>query len=464
LRYIAALPPPEVKLTQTSLTRNSIARLAADAFNLAIGLITAILTARWLGAEGKGVLSSISYLAGLGVNLGLLGLGEAQIVLVGQKRVTAERAFSVTTTACLLLGAASGVVLWAIGYFQFHRDWHLAAMPLALTALVVPASMLSQVATHILNARERILASSALLGLSALSLLLGTVILVVVLPGGVTGAAGAAALSIVLTTSVALAVVSRSGIPLKLAWDGTYLREAIRLGTRLQLASLFVGLASRFDQLLVYGLSGAAAAGQYSVALSYGTLSFLPPFALAYATFPRLSGLASAEASELTARGARLAVILTLIVAIPMALGAPFAIRLAFGPVFEPATAPAIILSLGSVFLAAQFFLARGRAARGETRLMVESFALTAVVMAALDLFLIPRFGLIGAAAASVTGNAAGLWWCLRAGGWPERAATLLLPRFHELANAVASLRRAARRNAASPDANARAGDPPADD
>ena len=428
-------------MTPPSLTRNSIARLAADTSNLAIGLVTSVIIARWLGADGKGILSSISYLAGLVANLGLLGLAETQIVLVGQKRTTLERAYSSTIMAGLLLGIIASAVLWGIGAFEFRRDWSEAAIPLLITALALPFSMIAQVATNILNAREQIIKSSVLVFVSAISLLALNVGMVILLRWDLIGASAAAAASIFLTMAVGMAMVRRSGVQLSMTWDGAYLRDAARIGIRLQLAALFVNLAGRFDQLLVYTFSGASDAGIYSVALTYGSLGFLPPFALAYATFPRLSALEPAEASELTARGARLAVVITAIIAIPLALLAPFVIVFAFGPAFERASAPAATLICGSVVLAAQYFLARGRAARGDTRLLLQSFALTAVVMIALDCVLIPRFGLMGAAFASIAGNVAGLIRCVAASGWPGGRATLLVPRTSELADAARSLR-----------------------
>jgi O-antigen/teichoic acid export membrane protein len=422
-----------------SLTRNSIARLIAEGSILAIALVTAVITARWLGADGKGLLSSISYLAMLILNIGLLGLAETQIVLVGQKRATLDRAYSSTVTASLFLGALSAAAMWAIAFFEFRRDWSVAALPALLLALSIPAGMLWQAAAHVLNARERMVASSALLVFNAVAIVTGTVLLVMVFRRGILGAALAVAAASALSALAGLAMVRRIGVHLALSWDGAYLREAARLGVRLQLATLFVSMASRFDQLLVYSLAGARDAGIYSVALTCGSLAFLPPFALAYATFPRLAGLGADEAAELTARGARVAMVITTLAGIPLALLVPLAIRLAFGPSFAPAAVPAIILIGGSVVLAAQYFLARGRAAQGDPRLVLESFAITAVVMIALDYLAIPRFGLIGAACASVAGNIAGLLRCIAASGWRARS---LVPRAGELMDAAMSLRR----------------------
>jgi len=272
----------------------------------------------------------------------------------------------------------------------------------------------------------------------------------VVWRGGIVGAMVASALSIAITAAAALVVVARGGTQLKPLWDAGYFRAAIGLGARLQVASLLVNVAGRFDQLLVYSLSGAAAAGQYSVALTYGTLAFLPPFALAYATFPRLSAATPEDAAALIAKGSRVAVAMTFAVAIPMTALAPLAIRIAFGKAFAPAAAPAMILTGASIVLAAQFFLARGRAARGELRLLIESFGITAAVMIALDWLLIPRFGLMGAAVASLAGNMAGLLRCLAARGWMQPRLALLVPRRGELAEAARSLRALVSRGGAS--------------
>src|ERR671926_1037580 len=75
-----------------SLKRNSAARFLADAAGLVFGIISGVITARALGPTGKGLFSSLTLLSGILVWVCCMGLGDAAIVMVGQKKATVQQA------------------------------------------------------------------------------------------------------------------------------------------------------------------------------------------------------------------------------------------------------------------------------------------------------------------------------------------------------------------------------------
>ena len=88
-------------------------------------------------------------------------------------------------------------------------------------------------------------------------------------------------------------------------------------------------------------------------------------------------------------------------------------IPFAFGDDYRSAILPSLILIVGGILWGQQWILSRSLAARGETGPMIRFFAANVLVMAALDLLLIPVLGVVGAALASVGGSMAGLALCL---------------------------------------------------
>jgi O-antigen/teichoic acid export membrane protein len=209
-------------------------------------------------------------------------------------------------------------------------------------------------------------------------------------------------------------------------------------------------MSQRADQVLVYSLGGPAEGGLYSVSLAMVQLSAYVPLVLSHVSFPRLASLPDAAAAVLTARIARLGFIGSFGVGILLAATVPFMTPLVFGPGFAGAVTPALILLPGAVLWSLQWVLARAWSARGRSSLVLTSFLLSVVTMLLLDLILIPLWGLVGAALASVAGSTAGFAWCVvayhRRG---EIGLVDLVPRWSDvrsLSDEIASLLRAFRR------------------
>ena len=68
----------------SSLARNSAARIVVEIAGMVLGGIAAIVTARWLGASGKGTAATLTLLSLIAGRFASLGLGESGIVMVGR--------------------------------------------------------------------------------------------------------------------------------------------------------------------------------------------------------------------------------------------------------------------------------------------------------------------------------------------------------------------------------------------
>ena len=187
-------------------------------------------------------------------------------------------------------------------------------------------------------------------------------------------------------------------------------------------------VSARFDLLLVYSLAGQAAAGQYSIALTAASLGGMMPISLIMTTFPRLANVSDDEFEILASRISRATIALSLISCAALAIVVPFALPLAFGKAYIPAISPTLILLIAPLVGSAQYHICRAWAARGNPALLFKSYGLMAVVMIGLDFLLIPRFGINGAAVASVSGSIAGSAVCVYAWRAKGRSASALLP------------------------------------
>ncbi len=391
-----------------SLRRDSLVRLAADGFALAAAMVTAIVTARALGPSGKGYYASLTLLATLCVAVFDAGIGDALIVLTVGGRAKLSAAATSTAYAVLILMTGASCAFLVAGVALFDPHGSSDRLALGLGGVFVAVSVGYTTLVSVLLALQRMVAVS---GFSALAAGATAAVALVVLAGlgsHVEGAMLASVCGVATGLGATLLRVRSERVRLRPQRVPGYLREAFRLGLSFQVSNLLVVAAARLDLLLVFKLSGAAAAGRYSIALTIGAIVALVPAALSYAAFPRVPRLGQAEARVLISRLLVIGLVAALIVAAALAAATPLLLPKIFGPGFAGAVGPTLVLLVAGVLWSGQWLLSRAWAARGDTRPLFVSFAASFLVMVTLDLALIPKDGPQGAALASLASSAVG--------------------------------------------------------
>ena len=427
-------------MTESTVSRDSTARFIAEAFGVAMGVVSGVITARWLGPSGKGFFAALIFIAGLLVQLANMGLGEAAIVWIGSRPSdNNSNVVSSTLTVGLLLGSLSAAVLWAVGSLVLDPTTEAERWAVVLAAIAIPIAVLANATSHLLNAFQRIFATSAIFMATTAGTTIGVALLVIAIPLSVRGAVLGTALGSLLGLLLAGIQLRRQGFRLSPRWDWLYLNAALRYGLVIQAGSLLVAMAARLDLLFVFQIAGQEEAGIYSVALTIGALALIPAISLSHAIFPRLSRLAPTDATDLLIRTGRYTAALTIVSSSLLALLAPWAIRILFGEEFQGAIWPTIGLLAGANVWALQWLLTRGAAARGAPGVLARSFLVSLVVMGTGDILLIPTYGLVGAAIAAALGHAAGLTdYFVSMRGRPENPGlTSLVPRLSDFRDLI---------------------------
>lgn len=404
----------------------------------AVQLVTSVIVARRLGPAGKGLVSMLTYLVALGVPVAALGTGEAAITLVRRHGTSLERACR-ASLGLLAVAAPIGVLAVAAsaaGIEGLHPGDLNLVLALGATAITLPLATTFRLLSHLLDSQQRVPFTSAIQALVIVVTAVATFLAVDLLSWSVFGAMAAVATGWAAGCTILLVALARGGVSLKPRFDREYLHRALRLGIPVGLSTLVVVASTRLDLLLVGSLAGRAAAGQYSVSTSIGSLVTYAPSALAIAAYPRLASLPDDATVELTGRLFRVGVLAALGTALALVALVPPAVTFVFGKAFDGAVVPALVLVGDGVVWAAQWVLCRAAAARGETRLLLWSFLSDLAVMLVLDLALIPTYGATGAAIASTAGSLAGLSIALgfvRRGGPSAIPLRSLVPRMRDL-------------------------------
>lgn len=440
----ATEPDPGVR--DFSVVGTSSVRFIAEVGAAASSLFAGIAVARTLGASGKGTVSTLTYLVALSAPVIALGLGEAVVRMVGQRRTALEEAVGGVGWVLLRSAPIGGLVV-AVCSYPILRVGDVPH-PLAVGVTVGVTALASAVATvygMVLDAQGRLMLSSAVRLVSAVCIGLVTFLLVTVFRYDVLGAVLAALIGTGAAALALLIITRSSGVRLRAAHADRFLPEGLRYARPVFLSSLLVITSARLDLFVVLGLRGTAEAGLYSVALTISHLIWYAPAALTAAAFPRLAGLGPMEARVLVARLVRISALVSAMSAVLLAALVPLLLPLLYGPGFRSAVTSTLILLVAGFLGAVQWTLSRALSAAGRTRSVPESYLWTLLSMVALDLLLVPFFGLNGAGGAAVAASLFGLWPLMRAFLREEGATTAeLWPRRADVAELRGGLTSAA--------------------
>jgi O-antigen/teichoic acid export membrane protein len=169
------------------------------------------------------------------------------------------------------------------------------------------------------------------------------------------------------------------------------------------LGNLVQFLNYRLDVFVIgYFTKNPAELAWYTTAVSLAQLLWLPPQAMQNTLFPTLASTTDGvRRAEVAARATRLALALTFIMALVLAIGGPWIICLLFGHRFDASMRPLRLLLPGVIPLSGAMVLTSYVAAIGKPRLNLWGSLVGLVPTVVLLFCLVPSMGIDGAAIAS---------------------------------------------------------------
>ncbi len=178
-------------------------------------------------------------------------------------------------------------------------------------------------------------------------------------------------------------------------------RHIAGYGTRAELNSVTLLLNGRLDFIIVTYFVGPGALGIYAVASRTAELLRLPSLAINYVLYPAYARLSPSAAAVQARAAIRRTWWVPVVLAVPAAAATPVVLPLAYGHSFRAAVIPTWILLVGMAGGSVYGVLSAFLSGVGRPGLTSIAQAAGLVVTVALDLTLIPRLGIAGAAIAS---------------------------------------------------------------
>lgn len=380
------------------LVANAFSLFSAKVVLLLASLALAAILSRRLGPAGYGDFRSLLSLCAL---LGLaLELGMDKIAIRESSAAPPRTPLWVGTALSLKSLFALSVALCALVFLPRlvpgRRPLPLVFLGLGIYAVTGLANTL----TVVFRSRER-------MGLEALSKTaksLFLLALVFLLARSVASAAWVYFVSALFQLALSWELVRRLFFPPVFRWEGAASRRLIRGGALLALAVFFNSFQD-VVRLIVYGKSGAAAAGYYSAGSSFfQALEGLVPLSLAGALFPLVCRLRSSDrdaVARIYRRSRGYLYLLALPFATASVLLAPRLCAFFFGGSFAEASGVVRALGVASLPMVQNYLLFDLMVASGREALFAATMGAGALLNAGAAYLLAGPFGPAGAAAGS---------------------------------------------------------------
>ena len=377
---------------------------STNALALLCGVLTSLLSAWALGPAGRGDLLIVMLWPPVVALLATFGLTQAHRYWAAKEPECVSMLFSNAILFSLVVGvAALALAELIIPHLVGHRSpevMHLVRIYL----LNIPAALVQFLMIGLLEGSRRF-------GWAGASRLITFVVqaasyLVLWLFGHLTveTAALSAMAGQFAAMFLSLFAVFRQLHP---RWKPSWLqwRNAVNYGLRGYPGTVADFATLRMDQLLLGGLASSTAIGLYFVAVRLSEITAVLASSVGDAVMPEVAAAKHGDrADNLLARSLRLTVYTHLIVLVPLWLAAPHILRIVYGPSFSAAGGTFRILLVASVVLTAGGIAVSGLNGFGHPGLSTIARVSSAVVTVVALLTLLPRFGIAGAAMASLLG------------------------------------------------------------
>ena len=366
-----------------------------------IGVGTGMITARALGPHDRGLFQMLVLLPTTLSNFAKLGIAQAAVYSMRRRGASASAVVTNAVWFAVVLGLLMALVCYA------GREWLLVRVikgapesALLPMLLLLPFVLLQVYLLGIVQAMERFQEYNFQQVVPNVLALIGMAVVLLWLHGGLLGAVLTQG-AIVVFVTVWLAWRVHRLAPIGWRFDHELGREMLAFGGKSYVQTLAATLHLRIDQYMIGYLLDPTQVGLYAVAVNLTNLLLRVPDALGTVLFPRLAGASEERAHIATAEVSRLTIGIVLLGCLGFVVFGPFAIPLLFGAKFHGAVAPMLVLLPGIVMMSLYLILSRNFTSRNRQQINIVAAGLALSINIGSNLWFIPHYGIVGAAASS---------------------------------------------------------------
>jgi len=354
-----------------------------------------------LGPSNRGSFEILMLYPALIVAFGNLGIGNANLYFIAKKRYSVEKIVGNSLSLTFMLGGVLFAFTLALAYLT--ADFMFEEIPFyycLLAFAAIPMLLFQRLTGYIFLGKEMIHLRNRLSIFPAIAIFFLNILLVVILKMSVLGAVISQLLSGILTFILGFYLLQKISRP-RLTFDYNLLIESVKYGIVPFLALVIINLNFKMDIFLIKYFLDNTQVGYYSLGVSLAEKIWLVPEAFSLVLFSRVSNIEEREADILTPKVCRITLLFSIAVSLFLLATGNFIIPFIYGKEFKPSVVPLFLLLPGVVAMTLYLLIHSDLTGRGKAAITLKIFSAALFLNLVLNIILIPRAGINGAALAS---------------------------------------------------------------
>ena len=300
----------------------------------------------------------------------------------------------------------SGGVLTVIGILLVPQIKGLffkeaPSLYLYLTIPLVTFMLIQENLSFLLLGRRKIAEFNFIRIYRTFSYLCVLVLLLYVMKLGTIGPIWANIFAVATTVVVVLVLMIKSGYGISISFHGAIFLSTLKFGLKGHLGTLFQYLNYRLDILIVAYFLPLSSVGLYEVAVLLAEMIWYIPNSISQILLAKISSTSKSEADKFTPLVSRHTFYLTLVASVLLLIVSEPLILLLFTPRFASSILVFRLLLPGIIALSIWKILINDLTGRGYPEYRTYTTGISVIVTVILDLILIPKYGIAGAAVAT---------------------------------------------------------------
>jgi len=395
---VNTIPIPQ----QRSFLADAARVLGSNVAIVVLTFVSGVLIARKLGPAGQGTVTALLVYPILFTSMAEMGIRQATVYHTG-KKLFADRDIVGVILALLIVSglvgmATCGLILTTIAPI------HCAPLLIGLAVCYVPVKLTISYASGYFLGKEYLIRFNRVNWLAEVIRLAAILLLVWMVPLGVTGAVTANLIGIGITAGYTLWLLSRA-VPLSIKWQTGIISRLLSIGVVYAISLLVLQLNYQVHVLMLAHMSTTAQVGIYSLGSNLVIALWQLPNAVGIVVFARSANMEeNAAFTRKVLRLVRMAFVVVVAAAALLYLTAGWLVPLIFGNDYLPSIAVIRTLLPGVVFFTIFRVLNMDLAGRGKPALVLISTLPALAIAVVLNILLVPRYGALGAAMAASSG------------------------------------------------------------
>ncbi len=373
--------------------------MGSKIFIILLEFLSTIIISRQLGAEGKGIYTSLLIFPNLVVSFAEMGMQKATVNVIGKEKYSHSDIISVVMFL-LLVSSFLGIVICS-GIYKILNNSNFNYLMVVMALLLIPLRLTNTYMIGILIGKQKIQLFNRVQCLPFLSKLFFLVLLVLIAHTYIIGTITAHLLASFSAALYTLWIVSKLEV-LKIKYIPKIAKNLLSLGVVYAITLLILNLNYKIDIVLLERLSSAAEIGQYTTGVNITELIWHLPAAIEVVVFSRSANAANPkDFSNKVAKLMRITFIGAICGGLILFLVAPTLIPMLYGNQFTESGRIVQLLMPGVVAFTIVKVLYMDIAGKGNPSISLLVLIPALIMNIILNLIWIPQYGAKGAALAS---------------------------------------------------------------